>query len=128
MFVMKKILLSACLLIGAANYASAQQGQGGGFNNPERIAQMKQTYKDSVGLTDAQAQLVMDVQAEFRPKMMELRNMAEADRPAKMKELSDQIEKRYAEVLKDEALAKKVAAFQARNRMAGRSGNRQQGQ
>lgn len=125
---MKRILLSACLLIGTASFVAAQQGQGGGFNNPERIAQMKQTYKDSVGLTDAQAQLVIDVQAEFRPKMMELRNTAETDRPAKMKELSEQMEKRYAEVLKDEALAKKVAAFYARNRMGGRGGNRQQGQ
>jgi hypothetical protein len=125
---MKKIILAACLLIGTAGYVAAQQGQGGGFNNPERLAQMKQTYKDSVGLTDAQAQQVLDVQMEFRPKMMELRNVAEADRPAKIKELNDQMEKRLAEVLKDEALAKKVAAFNARNRMNRGAGNRPQRQ
>jgi hypothetical protein len=87
---------------------------------------MKQTLKDSLGLTDAQAQSVMDVQTEFRPKRMELRNVSDADRPAKMKEINDAMAKRYAEVLKDEALAKKVSEFTSRR--GGGRGMRPQGQ
>lgn len=117
---MKKISLAICFVFATITFVSAQQGQGGGFNSPERIAQMKQSLKDSLSLTDAQAQLVLDVQQEFRPKMMELRNASEADRPAKRKEINDAMAKRLAEVLKDEALAAKVAEFNARRR-----GNRQ---
>jgi hypothetical protein len=126
---MKKTFLSICFLFAAITFVSAQQGQGGGQgggNMQERMAQMKQSLKDSLGLTDAQAQSVMDVQTEFRPKMMELRNASDADRPAKMKEINDAMAKRYAEVLKDEALAKKVAEFNARRR--GGRGMRPQGQ
>jgi hypothetical protein len=125
---MKKTFLSICFLFAAITFVSAQQGQGGGqggANMQERMAQMKQTLKDSLGLTDVQAQSVMDVQAEFRPKMMELRNASDADRPAKMKEINDAMAKRYAEVLKDDALAKKVAEFNARRRRGG--GMRPQG-
>ena len=118
---MKKIILSLCFLVAATTFVSAQQGQGGA-SQADRMAQMKQTLKDSLGLTDAQAQSVLDVQAEFRPKMMELRDVAEADRPAKMKELYDAQEKRLAEVLKDAALAKKIFEFNARRRGAGRGG------
>jgi hypothetical protein len=120
---MKKIFLSICFVLAAISFVSAQQGQGGG-NNADRMAQMKQSLKDSVGLTEAQAQSVLDVQAEFRPKMMELRNAAEADRPAKMKEMNDAMTKRLAEVLKDEKLALKVAEYRARRGAAGRGGNR----
>ena len=116
---MKKIILSVCLLFAAVSFVSAQGGGGG--NTQERIAQMKQQLKDSVGLTDAQVQSVLDLQQEFRPKMMELRNVAEADRPAKMKELNDEMQKKLTEVLKDEALAKKVVEFNQRRR---RGGNR----
>lgn len=114
---MKKIILSICFLVAATTFVSAQQGQGGG---QDRMAQMKQTLKDSLGLTDAQVQTVLDVQAEFRPKMMELRDVAEGDRPAKMKEINDAMEKRLGEVLKDAALAKKISEFNARRRGAGR--------
>ena len=123
---MKKIILAVCFVFAAISFVSAQQGGGGGFNNPERIAQMKQALRDSVGLTDEQAQLVLDVQQELRPKMMELRNVRDGDRPAKMKELNDEMIKKLTEVLKDEALAKKVMEFNARRR--GRGGNRPQGQ
>jgi hypothetical protein len=96
---MKKIILSVCFAFAAITYVSAQQGQGGGgFNSPERIAQQKQTLKDSLGLTDAQAQSVLDVQTEFRPKMMELRDVSEADRPAKMKAINDEMAKKLAVV------------------------------
>jgi hypothetical protein len=112
---MKKIILSICLLVAATTFVSAQ-GQGGA---QDRQAQMKQTLKDSLGLTDAQVQTVLDVQAEFRPKMMELRDLAEGDRPAKMKEINDAMEKKLGEALKDAALAKKVTEFNARRRGGG---------
>ncbi len=64
---MKKIILAACFMLAATTFVSAQQGQGGG-NMQERMAQMKQSYKDSLGLTDAQVQIVFDVQAEMRRK------------------------------------------------------------
>jgi hypothetical protein len=111
---MKKIILSICFVFAVVGFASAQ----GGGNNAERMAQMKQSLKDSIGLTDAQAQSVLDVQAEFRPKRMELRDVAEADRPAKMKELNDQMAKRLAEVLKDEKLAAKITEYNTRRSRA----------
>ena len=119
---MKKVILSICFLFAAISFVSAQQGQG---PSPERIAQQKQMLKDSLSLTDAQAQSVVDVQAEFRPKRMELRDLSEADRPAKVKELNDAMQKRLTELLKDEALAKKVVEFNSRR---GFRGNRPQGQ
>lgn len=123
---MKKVFLSFCFLFAAITFVSAQQGQG---PSPERIAQMKQAFKDSLGLTDAQAQSVLDVQNEFRPKRQELRNVSEADRPAKMKELNDAMAKRLAEVLKDEALAQKVSEYNARHQFGrGGGGNRPAGQ
>ena len=123
---MKKLILSICLLVAATTYVSAQGGQGGP-TPAERQAQMKQTLKDSLGLTDAQAQIVLDVQAEFRPKMMELRNVAEADRPAKMKEMNEAMDKRLAEALKDEKLAKMVSEFNSRRRGGNRGGRPQGG-
>ena len=123
---MKKVILSICLLVAATTYVSAQGGQGGP-SPAERQAQMKQTLKDSLGLTDAQAQIVLDVQTEFRPKMMELRNVDEAERPAKMKEMNDAMDKRLAEALKDEKLAKKVSEFNSRRRGGGNRGGRPQG-
>jgi len=116
---MKKIFLSICFLFAAITFVSAQQAQGGG---QARMAQMKQNLKDSLGLTDAQIDIVMSVQQEFRPKMMELRNVSEADRPAKMKELNDEMTKKLGTELKDEALAKKIAEYNARHR--GGRGNR----
>jgi hypothetical protein len=126
---MKKSILSICFLFAAVTFVSAQQGQGGGANAQERQAQMKQALKDSLSLTDAQVQTVLDVQRELRPKMMELRNASEADRPAKMKEINDEMSKKLAEALKDEALAKKVTEYNARHRGGrGGGGNRPQGQ
>lgn len=111
---MKKIILSLCFMVAATTFVSAQ-GQGGA-SQAERQAQMKQTFKDSLGLTDAQVQTVLDVQAELRPKMMELREVAEAERPAKIKEINELMAKRLAVALNDEALAKRVSEFNARRR------------
>jgi hypothetical protein len=85
----------------------------------ERQAQAKQMLKDSVGLTDEQAQIVLDIQVEFRPKMMEVRNLAEADRPAKMQEINTEMNKKIASALKDGALARKVIEFNSRRRGGG---------
>ncbi|HEX8334856.1 MAG TPA: hypothetical protein VF622_19685 [Segetibacter sp.] len=114
---MKKIILSLCILVAATTFATAQ-GQGG-QSQADRQAQMKQTLKDSLGLTDEQAQIVLDVQAEFRPKMMEVRNLAEADRPAKMQEINTEMNKKLASALKDGALARKVIEFNLRRRGGG---------
>lgn len=122
---MKKVILSICFLFAAVSFVSAQQGQG---QSPERIAQMKQAFKDSLGLTDAQAQSVLDVQTEFRPKRQELRNASEAERPAKMKEINDAMAKRLAEVLKDGALAQKVIDYNTRHQGGRGGGNRPPGQ
>jgi hypothetical protein len=85
----------------------------------ERQAQAKQMLKDSVGLTDEQAQIVLEIQVEFRPKMMEVRNLAEADRPARMQDINTEMNKRLASALKDGALARKVIEFNSRRRGAG---------
>jgi len=123
---MKKVILSLCFMIAAVSFVSAQQAQGGGQGRQGMQERMNQ-MKDSLGLTDAQLQTVMSVQQEFRQQRMDLRNASEADRPAKMKEVNDAMQKRLGEALKDPALAQRIAEYNARHSY-GRGGGRRGGQ
>ena len=116
---MKKVLvlIPMFLFIGIASVIAQPPAGGGQFRERQ-----KQQMKDSLGLTDVQIDSVLAVQAEFMPKMMAMRDLAEGDRPAKMKEVNDEMTKRLAVALKDPALAQKIADFNARNRQ--RRGNR----
>jgi hypothetical protein len=123
---MKKVILSICFLFAAISFVSAQQGQGGGgFNTPEGLARQKQMLKDSLQLTDVQADSAVAIRVAFQPRMRELRqdqNLSDADRTSKMQVINDEQSKKLQAVLGAE-LGQKVAAFYARNR-----GRRPQGQ
>ncbi|TDH18290.1 hypothetical protein EXU57_23845 [Segetibacter sp. 3557_3] len=120
---MKKLLVLVPMFLFIGTTSVIAQPPAGG--NGQFREQQKQRLKDSLGLTDVQIDTVLAVQQEFMPKMRELRDMSEADRPAKMKELNDQMSKRLAIALKDEALANKISEFNARRRARG--GNRSGG-
>ena len=84
---------------------------------PEQIAVQKEKQKtklmEDLKLTDAQAEAVLGVQAEMRTQQRGLRGLEPDERIAKMKEMDEMKMKKYVEVLKDEALAKKVADYDA---------------
>ena len=95
----------------------AQPGGGRMQMTPEQMAAQKEKQKakliEDLKLTDAQAEAVMGVQAEMRTQMRGLRDLAPEERMAKMQEINDLKMKKYIEVLKDEALAKKVSDYDA---------------
>ncbi len=123
---MKKIILSACFLFAGVTFVAAQPGQGGG-NMQERMAQMKQMLRDSISLTDAQADSVMAIQMAFQPRTREIRqdqSMSEADKQSKMKAITDERNKKFEAALGKEA-GLKVSDFYSRRQGGGR---RPQGQ
>lgn len=110
---MKKIIagLSVVILSVCAMTASAQNGGGGG----DRMAQFRQTLKDSVQLNDTQIDSVMAVQQELRPQMRAIfqdQSLSQDDKQAKMKVLNDQASARYAKFMSADQLAK-LQALQA---------------
>jgi hypothetical protein len=124
---MKKIILSVCFLFAAVAFVSAQQGQGGGFNSPERMAQMKQRLKDEVKLTDVQVDSVMAIQQAFQPRTREIRmdqSMSDTDKQTKIKAINDERDKRFEAALGKETAAK-VSEFYGKMRQGG---GRPQGQ
>jgi hypothetical protein len=123
---MKKIIASIAVLIAVFSVSSlyAQQG-GGGRMDP---AAMKQKLKDDLKFTDVQADSVIAIGQEFRPKMREIfqdQSMSDDDRRAKIKDLNDQRNKRIQTVLGPD-LFKQYQDWEAKNfpRRGGmRSGN-----
>lgn len=105
---MKKILLAAILFtVGFTFNTSAQPPAGGQQMTPEqRLAAQKERFK-TLGLNDVQVDSVIAINADFRPKLMALREAAEADRPTLMKEIADARNKRIEAALPAD-LAKKV--------------------
>ena len=123
---MKKIIAGIAVVIAVFSVSTlyAQQG-GGGRMDP---AAMKQKLKDDLKLTDVQADSVVAISQEFRPKMMDIRNdqtMSQDDKRAKFMDLRAQQDKRVQAVLGDD-LFKKYQDWQAKNRPqrgAGGGGN-----
>lgn len=105
--------------------SSAQNGGGGGGN---RMAQMHQMLKDSVGLTDVQADSVVAIRREVGPQMRAIfqdQSLSQDDKQAKMKALNDQLSARYANFLSADQV-QKLQAYQQRQmeRMRNRQGGR----
>ncbi len=95
--------------------AKAQPG-GGAEMFKERMEKQKKELKDSVGLTDKQAEDVQAVNAEFFQEQMGMRGLSQEERQSKMKEINEKKLARFKEVLKDDALAQKTIDFLARQR------------
>ena len=107
---MKKVI--ALLAIVLAGITSVQ-AQGGGFDPAAmRERQVRMLKESDLKLTDVQIDSVVAVQAEFMQQRRGMRDLTPEDRQAKMKELNEAMAKRMAMALKDEALAKKVMAYQ----------------
>ena len=115
---MKKVLV--LVTIAVCFLATSAMAQGGQQMTPEqRTAMMKERYK-GLGLNDVQVDSVINIQNELRPKMMALREMSEADRPAKMKELADERNKRIEKVLPADLAAKVIEAMSQQRGGGGR--------
>jgi hypothetical protein len=122
---MKKVIaLLTIAVCFAATSAMAQGGGGGGqqMTPEQRTAMMKERYK-GLGLNDVQADSVIAISNDFRPRMMALRDVAEADRPAKMKELADERNKRIEKALPADLAKKVIEAMAQRPGGGGRGGN-----
>ena len=123
---MKKIIAGIAVIIAVFSVSTlyAQQG-GGGRMDP---AAMKQKLKDDLKLTDVQADSVVAISQEFRPKMRDIfmdQTLSQDDKTAKLKDVRDQQNKRVQAVLGDD-LFKKYQDWQMKNRPqrgAGGGGN-----
>ena len=128
---MKKVVVLLtifCALSGSS--LMAQQGNGGRNFDPAKIKEREvQLLKESdLKLTEAQVDSVVAINMEARQNMRGFRDLSEDDRRTKMKEMNDVRMKRWAEALKSEELAKKVAEYyekQRASRMNGGGGNQQ---
>ncbi|HZG73035.1 MAG TPA: hypothetical protein VEY51_15965 [Chondromyces sp.] len=97
---MKKLLFLT-LIFGALTSTTTYAQAG---DPPSVLQQMKEKQKpgliEKVGLTDAQAEKVIELNYEMRMKAStELKDLNEADRSKKMAELRAEKEKKFAEFL-----------------------------
>ena len=111
---MKKIIAGLALFIGllTVNAVHAQQ------QDPARAAAMKQKMKDDLKLTDAQADSVMAIHQEYRPKMREIfmdQSLSQDDKKAKLAPINDEMNKKIQAVLGDD-LFKKYQDWWQKNR------------
>lgn len=114
---MKKTLagLTIMFILISASSLHAQQGGGQGRMDP---AVMKQRLIDSVHLSGTQADSVVAIGQEFRPKMRDIfmdQSLSQDDKRSKMGELNQQRSKRIQAVLGDD-LFKKYQEWEERNR------------
>ncbi len=119
---MKKVF--ALLAICIATFTSAN-AQGGGFDPAAMKERQIKMWKESdLKLTDVQIDSVLAVQGEFMQARRGLRDLTPEERQPKMKEMNEALAKRLTSALKDEALAKKVIAYQQEQQAKMRPGVR----
>ena len=114
---MKKVLtgIGVMMRLISASSLYAQQGGGQGRMDP---AALKQKLIDSVHLSGVQADSVVAIGQEFRPKMRDIfmdQSLSQDDKRAKMGEINQQRNKRIQAVLGDD-LYKKYQEWEERNR------------
>ena len=118
---MKKLLALVTVVLCCSMTTVMAQGGGGQQMDPAaRAAMMKERFK-GWGCNDVQADSLIAISNDFRPRQMAVRDMAEADRPAKMKEIADERNKRIEKVLPAD-LAKKVIEAMSQQRRPGGGG------
>jgi len=122
---MKKILFLT-LILGALT-STATYAQAG--DPPSLLQQMKEKQKpgliEKVGLTEAQADKVIEINYEIRMQTpRDLKDMDEADRNKKLAELKALKEKKLSEVLTPEQIKAMNAYYEdMRKNMPQKSGN-----
>lgn len=104
---MKKTLALMALVLFCSLTSMAQDNNGGAQRDPAaRMAMMKERFK-ALGCNDVQVDSVLAISNDMRPKMMGLRDLDEETRKTKMKEVTDERNKRLEKALPAD-LAKKV--------------------
>lgn len=118
---MKKWMLLAVLFVASAGTTLYAQPPGGGQMSPEqRNAMMKDRFK-AMGCDDVQADSLIAISNDMRPKQMALRDLEPEERMSKMKEIMDERNRRIKKALPEE-LANKVIEALSQQRMGGRGG------
>jgi hypothetical protein len=115
---MKKIIASIAVVFAVFSVSSLYAQQGGGGGGRMDPAVLKQKLKDSLKLTDVQADSVVAIGQEFRPKMRDIfmdQSLSQDDKRAKISDLTDQRNKRIQAVLGAD-LFKQYLDWEARNR------------
>jgi hypothetical protein len=109
---MKKFLFLT--LIFGALMSTTTQAQSGG-DQAAMLQQAKEKIRpqmvEKTGLTEAQADKVIEINFEIRQAAHGLRNLSEAERTAKIAELKATKEKRYSEIPLTAEQIKNVHAF-----------------
>lgn len=102
---MKKYLFLTIVLGALFTTASQAQAQAQGGNPPDpavMLQQMKDRVKpqmvEKTGLTEAQANRVIEINFEMRMAASSLRDLSEADRSKKLDELKAERDKKYSEI------------------------------
>ena len=122
---MKKVIaLVAVVLCCSMSTVMAQPPGGGQQQDPAaRMAAMKERYK-TMGLNDVQADSVIAIQNDMRPKQMALRDLTPEERTEKMKPIAEERNKRLEKALGTD-LAKKVIEAMSQQRQGGGRGGGQ---
>lgn len=121
---MKKILFLALILSAImSNTVNAQGGpQAQGNQDPAAMLQkMKETQKqpmiEKTGLTDAQADRIIEINFELRQSMMTgMNDLSEADRTKKAAEFKAAKEKKYSEILTADQVKAVYAFYEERGK------------
>lgn len=121
---MKKFLFLALIL--SAIMSNSVNAQGGpkaeGSPDPAAILkQMKETQKapmiEKTGLTEAQADRIIEINFELRQSMMTgIRDLSEADRSKRMLEFKAAKEKKYSEILTADQIKAVYAFYEERGK------------
>lgn len=111
---MKKILFLT-LIVGAffTTTANAQAG-----DPPSMLQQMKERIKpqmvEKTGLTEAQADRIIEINYEMRESMRAFKDLSEADRAQKVAEMKAARDKKYSEIpLTPEQIASVKAFYES---------------
>lgn len=109
---MKKIILSLVIVLTAYSL-QAQKVAVGGFRRAGTNAQIKAMHKkelkDTLGLTDAQADKVDAIQQNYKLKIRAVKidtKLADADRQSKVTQLNDERKAELAKVISQDQIAK----------------------
>ena len=109
------IISSAALAQGSSTQAQPKTQPQLSADQAAMLQQMKDKFKapmvEKTGLTEAQADKVIEINFELRQSMSAFKDLSEADRAKKVAELKVTREKRYSEIPLTPEQIKAVLAF-----------------
>jgi len=103
---MKKIMVCVAVVLAVFSVSTLYAQQ---QDPAARAAAMKQKLKDDLKFTDVQADSVVSIQQEFRPKMREIfqdQSLSQDDKRAKIAPINEARDKRIQAVLGDDLFKK----------------------